>query len=354
MSKGEGGGDIAAMVNEREGRDAVLSMANDGIGKAVPPPAGNEAHRMDHSSPVMSYEKGTGHIEPTIDEGEIRLAGQGKGNSSHLQAPTTRPVSQAQADPAPGTAQSIPKDDQAQSTFLPKNSLLEYECGCAMIYDDSSKNRQNACDLHRLNPNRSVLPLPPKTPLSEVTNLTGSAPRRRVYTPLAERIEDSPVVTPIKPFNFEQAIKPTGPSNTLTTIPTQEDTYLKVPNPQRTRIPRQVDEGAVGSQGIQPQQLNAMEGQDPEEPRDISGGPELFRKAVERLRAGEGKMAANNGSGPAGEDQGGASIPTLMLETDAGPVGARTNSKDEPVFTVTAMPRDGGDEGKSCKYCVLM
>ncbi|CAD6565774.1 MAG: hypothetical protein ASARMPREDX12_006765 [Alectoria sarmentosa] len=352
MSKGGGGGDIAAMVNEGEGRDAVPSMTNEGNGKAVIPPAGNEAHGMDHFSPVMSYEKGTGHIEPTIDEGEIRL--QGKGSSSHLRAPTTRPVSQAQADPAPGTAQSIPQDGQAQSTILPKNSGLEYECGCVIIYDDTSTKRQKACDLHRLNPNRSVYPLPPKTPLSEVTNLTGSAKRKRVYTPLAERIEDTPVVTQFKPFNFEQMIEPTGPRNTLTTIPTQEDTYLKIPNPRRTRIPRQVDEGAGGSQRIQPQNLDAMEGQDPEEPRDNSGGPELFRKTVGRLKAGEGKMAANNGSGPASEDQGGVPIPKLMLETDDGPVGARTNSKDEPVFTVRATPRDGGDEGKKCKYCVLM
>ena len=118
------------------------------------------------------------------------------------------------------------------------------------------KKRQQACDLHKLNPNRSVLPLPAKKPLGEATNLGGGTP---VYTPQAKRYEESPpreppVVTPTKgrnfvqgsedgptfldSFNSDRAIEPTGPPDTLSTIPTQEDTYMTDRSPSGAVAPK--------------------------------------------------------------------------------------------------------------------
>lgn len=90
---------------------------------------------------------------------------------------------------------------------------------------------------------------------------------------------------------------------------------------------------------------------------DNRGGVKLYQDAVARLKAGEGNRAANNASGPVHGDRGGVLIPALTLDTEAGLVVARTNSKGEPAFPV--VPR-GGDDGGSgdrevtCPYCVLM
>lgn len=75
MSEGEGGGDIAATVNE--GVDE--SQAE---GKAVTNPIKDEGKGMDHVYPVMSYEKGTDHIEPATSEGKTEYEGKGKGRSN--------------------------------------------------------------------------------------------------------------------------------------------------------------------------------------------------------------------------------------------------------------------------------
>lgn len=100
------------------------------------------------------------------------------------------------------------------------------------------------------------------------------------------------------------------------------------------------------------------------ESEDNSGGVRLFNEAVGNLRAAQGKRAANNASGPMRKHQNGGPIPKVMLDTDAGLILARTNSKGEPVFatppthTVKEVPQDGDDDssvdqGKICPTCVL-
>lgn len=162
-----------------------------------------------------------------------------------------------------------------QSTPLLRNHRLDHDCGCADIYDHTGKKRQQACDLHKLNPTRSVLPLPPKKPppskATAKSNEAGGTQRQRrrrrvsVYTPLAERKEQEPPprATPTKgrkfvkgsengpafldPFNSERAMEPTGPPGTLTTIPTQEERCFEVYAAPRVAGPEALDPSALGS-----------------------------------------------------------------------------------------------------------
>ena len=137
-----------------------------------------------------------------------------------------------------------------------------------------------------------------------------------MFMPQTMRTEESPprqppVVTPTKgrnfvqgsengptfldPFNSERAIEPTGPPNTLTTIPTQEDKPLKKSTgrvsgpkasgpkasgpkasgpkasgpkaldpakPRTTQDPPHFGEGASGSQATQPPNIDAVAGED--------------------------------------------------------------------------------------------
>ena len=201
------------------------------------------------------------------------------------------------------TAQTGSGPNATQGNMPTKNCQIRHDCGCMDIYDDTSKKRQQACDDHKFNPNKSILPLPPKKPLRESTNLHGCTRDLLVHTPQASRNEESPprqppVVIPTKgrnfvqgsengptfldSFNSERAIEPTGPPNTLTTIPTQKDVPLKkkstgrVSNPkvsapkasglkashpataQHTPNPPQVQEDASASQAEQPQKSDAM------------------------------------------------------------------------------------------------
>ena len=298
----------------------------------------------------------------------------------------------------------------------------------------------------------------------------------------------------LDPFNSERAIEPTGPPNTLTTIPTQEDVLLKMPpgrvSSPNASAPKVLDPAAPGSSkentlpyrksasepsGAQPQKSAAKGGPDlgskaqgeqrevsnsalgpgrkqeakvthgekiatdpqksessddcdeggvrvsdehhheftvkegrkhvgtasgpafkketvqpksilkktigttaearqdgsgrapseqvngNEEPGD-GAGARLFQETVGRLKAGEGGPAANNAGGPIREEQGGVPVPSLILDTDAGPLRARTNSNDEPVFYVPRGSRSGAEDSSRverwferwCKDCVLM
>ena len=81
-------------------------------------------------------------------------------------------------------------------------------------------------------------------------------------------------------------------------------------------------------------------------------GIKLFQGAAERLKASKDDV-----EGPVLERQSGASIPTLVLDTDTGLVAARTNSNGEPVFEPSE-PEDGdgspSGKGSPCKGCGLM
>lgn len=305
-------------------------------------------------------------------------------------AESTPPVSPAQGDSTPPNTQapggSVPFANQ--STLPPTNRRYEYDCGCADIYDHTGKKRQLACDLHRLNPNRSVHPLPPKMPLGKATNLTGGGPRLSSYTPQPIREPSPPrrppVETPTKgrnfvqgsengpgfldSFNSDRAIEPTGPPNTLTTIPTQENEFLK--KSERTKVPRPLGPPNCQSHGTAPNQGTSPTAQIPpsdqnndDAPLDNHGGVRLFQDTVGRLRAGGGSSAVNDGTsrGPNPEDQGGVPVPTpptLVLERGAGIVGARTDSNGAPVFA--APPGEAGndsssrDEGTTCNPFILM
>ena len=222
-----------------------------------------------------------------------------------------------------------------------------------------------------------------------------------VYTPQTERNEESPppgppVVTITKgrnfvqgsengpsfldPFNSERAIEPTGPPNTLTTIPTQPDKPLKkfkesagtVSGPafkKEIGQPKSILKKTVGTtaEARQAERDRSARGQvnNDEKPRDNREGVELFQKTVGRLQAGEGNGAANNANGPDREDQGGVrrpAPPTPGLDTGAGLVGARTNRNGGSVFASPPSDTEGGagnddssgDEGMTCSRCVLM
>lgn len=101
-----------------------------------------------------------------------------------------------------------------------------------------------------------------------------------------------------------------------------------------------------------------------EESENNSGGVRLFNEAVGRLRVSQGRKAANNASSPVRESQGRGPIPKVMLDTDAGLILAKTNSKGEPVFVTppahTARETPGAsnddssvDKAKVCPNCVL-
>ena len=213
-----------------------------------------------------------------------------QGDSAAIAAQDETPRQKAQSDSG---------SNEPQDNLPPKNISVKYDCGCRDIYDDTGKKRQQACAQHKLKPIRSELLSPPKKPLGESTNLPGETRDLSVYTPQASHNQDSPprqppVVTPTKgrnfvqelengpvfldPFNSERAIEPTGPPNTLTTIPTQEDVPLKqkssggVSNPKEStpkvsdpvtarNMPdtTQAHEGASGSQTKQQQKFDAVE-----------------------------------------------------------------------------------------------
>ena len=183
---------------------------------------------------------------------------------------------------------------------------------------------------------------------------------------MAKRDEQSPsppppVVTPTKgrhfvqgsedgpefldPFNSERAIEPTGPPNTLTTIPTE------------TLKPRKINFKASKAEA---------------------------RRFAERFKAGDRNNTANNASDSVREDQDGVPKPPMMLHTDVGLVAVRTGPNGEPVFSAglldirtdsngelvlypppahiaSAAPRDGkndksgnGGRGRTCPSCGLM
>ncbi|KAL9076586.1 MAG: hypothetical protein Q9161_000918 [Pseudevernia consocians] len=409
MSEGEGGGDIAATANEGEDGVAVPLMMDESQaeGKAVATPTKDEGKGVDHVSPAMSYEKSTDHIQPVTSMTKYEGKGKGRtGSFSHLPvqgdsapstAPTTRPVSQDQADTELSTAESTPPVSPAQGEYTPiaaqstlplKNLHVAHDCGCADIYDHTGKKRQQACNRHKLNPSRSVLPLPPKVPLNEATNRIGSG-SRTVYTPQTERNEESPppgppVVTLTKgrnfvqgsengpnfldPFNSERAIEPTGPPNTLTTIPTQPDKPLKKSKnsagtasgpafKKRFGQPKSILKKTVGTtaEARQAERGRSSRGQvnNNEEPKENREGVELFQKTVGRLQAGEGNGAANNASGPDREDQGGVRRPAPPTPThrNGGPVSA------SPLADTAGGAGDddsSGDEGMTCNHFVLM
>ena len=88
------------------------------------------------------------------------------------------------------------------------------------------------------------------------------------------------------------------------------------------------------------------------EDEDNGGGVKLFQGAAERLKASK-----DDARDTVHEKQGGVPIPTLVLNTDAGLVAARTDSNGVPVFESSA-PEDGDGSpsgaGNACKHCVLM
>ena len=206
-----------------------------------------------------------------------------------------------QGDPASISDQGESAADVAQDTLPLKNKQTKYSCGCLDIYDNTGKKRQQACNEHKINPNRAVLTLPPKRPLDKTTNLHTGTRRGSIYIPQAQRTEDSPppqppVLTPTKgrnfvqgsenspafldPFNSERAIEPTGPPGTLTTVQAEDDSVLRViqeagglprphvsdPNASNSGSsrdapnPPQGGEGTGGSQATQPQVQDETEG----------------------------------------------------------------------------------------------
>ena len=214
------------------------------------------------------------------------LTAQGDSVSTTGQGNSATPI--GPGEPAAIAAQSGSGSIEPQHGLPPRNISVRYDCGCADIYDHTSKKRQQACAQHRLNPKRSELPSPPKVPLSESTNLPGVIPNLSGNLPQAIRYEESPprqppVVTSTKgrnfvqasesgptfldPFNSDRAIEPTGPPNTLSTTPTQEDVPLKKStsrssNPMKSANSPQAHEGASESRTKQPRKLDAVEGQD--------------------------------------------------------------------------------------------
>ena len=79
--------------------------------------------------------------------------------------------------------------------------------------------------------------------------------------------------------------------------------------------------------------------------KDHSGGVKLFQETLAKLKGAEGNSrAAHTAGGPVRETQGGVPIPRIVLNTDAGPVGATTNSNGEPVFVAAPGSRDSDGE----------
>lgn len=79
MSEGKQGRDMAATVNEGEGKVAVSSTVNEGEEKTGATPMVDEGHEMDNLSPVISYEPGIDdRLEPFTSEGETKYEGKGK------------------------------------------------------------------------------------------------------------------------------------------------------------------------------------------------------------------------------------------------------------------------------------
>ena len=152
-------------------------------------------------------------------------------------------------------------------------------------------------------------------PLGKATNLTGGGPRLSLYTPQPTReqfpLRRLPVETPTKgrnfvqgsgngpgfldSFNSERAIEPTGPPNTLTTIPTQEDRLLM--KSERPKIPRPLGPPLCQSHEKAPNQATTPTAQIPPSGQnnddatlDNHGGIRLFQETVGRLRAGKGAV----------------------------------------------------------------
>ena len=91
-------------------------------------------------------------------------------NDKHPHVPAVKEGKKPVSGPASGE-NSQPKSilkKTVRTSDCQKNCRADYDCGCADIYDNTGKKRQQACDRHKLNPYRSVLPLPPKRPLRYV------------------------------------------------------------------------------------------------------------------------------------------------------------------------------------------
>ena len=82
MSGGEDKGAMPPMANEDESGAPVSLKANEGEGKIVTAPTVDDGLGIDHVSRAMSYERGTDHIEPVINEGEVKYEGKGKSRST--------------------------------------------------------------------------------------------------------------------------------------------------------------------------------------------------------------------------------------------------------------------------------
>ena len=195
---------------------------------------------------------------------------------------------------------------------------------------------------HRLNPERSILPLPPKKPLGVLTNLPGETHDLSVRTPQASRDDDSPRQPPemtstrgrnfvqvsensptfLDPFNSERAIEPTGPPNTLTTIPTQEYEPPEEKSTGRVSIAKEAGpkaaspnaadqvaaqnitnspqghDGASGSQAKQPQKVQVMEDQDlgSRSPKDAEGTVRISTRSGHKLKQSRAKRPRLNRS----------------------------------------------------------
>ena len=147
-------------------------------------------------------------------------------------------------------------------------------------------------------------------------------------TPVAKRIDQSPpppppVVPPTKgrvfvkesengpaflnPFNSDRAIEPTGPSNTLTTTPTEEEEIPKV---------------------------NI----------DVRNPTAEARHFDERFNACD--SAADDASDSVRENKDGVPKPPLLLHTKAGPLTVRTNSNGEPSSDAGPIMRKTNSNGE--------
>ena len=193
-----------------------------------------------------------------------------------------------QQDTTPSGSGPINSHDRG----LTRNTSVKYHCECKDFYDDTGKKRQQACKEHRIDSRKSWQSVPPVKPLSESTNLSIETRKLPVRAPRETHKEESPpdeppVTTPTRGRNFVQeseggpmvldaansdpAIEPTGPPNTLATIPTQKDMPLKVKKDSAGGVskvmglethnkptPPPVHQGAAD----QPQRSDAVEEQD--------------------------------------------------------------------------------------------
>ena len=78
------------------------------------------------------------------------------------------------------------------------------------------------------------------------------------------------------------------------------------------------------------------------EVKDQSGGVKLFQETLAKLKGGESSRAT--GGGPVRETQGGVPIPMIVLNRDARPIDASTNSNGESDFVAAPGSRDSDGE----------